>query len=133
MTKININSIRDLVQPLIPWELSLEIDGVSYATRPLDNLALGTLVRLTSDKSTTEEQLKCVIGGLFVDQVPVDGWDQDTLVCVLTAITTYHQERLSKKSLAAADAVRTAIARSVQANREAMAGNSIGTGSTSLS
>lgn len=102
---MNVN-IDQIIDELMPWDLSLTVGGVVCRTRPL---VLADLLRIQAvfGQHTDEAQAAALLADFFVDPRPdVKSWGIEKLLAALTAIGDYARSRAEKNSGSIVQAVR---------------------------
>lgn len=94
---------------VMPWEFSIKIEGVGYATRPITIAELGAFKEL---KGMPEAKVRSFVAGLFAVDVKhaIKKWPIDKVMAAALAVSAYFGERVKKKSLALAGDVVKAVA-----------------------
>lgn len=92
--KINVD---EMIQQLLPWELSLSVGGKEYAVRPLTVADMASMQAMQS--RSVEEQMK-LVASLFDGEEKPDtmSWQPETLAVVMGQIGQYTKDRAEKNS-----------------------------------
>lgn len=103
---MNVN-LDSALAALLPWDLTLTINGVAYRTRPLTVAQVGALEQFGALKP---DQALRFLADLFADPKPdVSAWNAEQLQAVPLAIVEYFKEQTRKNSPRIAALVQAAM------------------------
>jgi hypothetical protein len=116
MQPLDLDSIVDAV---LPWDLQVQVQGVTYKTRRANVGEVGAISALAKPQMTDEEsaKLQLLIDSLFVDAAPpANAWSAPLLIAFLNAYVQYMGTRGDPKKFGAvAAAARQAVTAPPQA------------------
>lgn len=93
--QLDLDKIID--EQLLPWDFSLKVNDLWYATRPLAVADVGTLQHLVADADKTVDRLAAAVAGLFVSPAPdVGKWRMEALLGAIQGILAYWQSSAEK-------------------------------------
>lgn len=102
-------NVSENLGALLPWELTLTIDGKDYKTR---RPTLGLLGKIKQLAKITDQEATKTLGEMFEQPLPdFAAWSMETLQVCLAHYMTYLGEHTTKNSPTVAALVKAATAK----------------------